>query len=109
MGFFKKKYQKNVTRDNEFLKDYAIKINARLRYTEENQKVTEALERLQQDFQYTVATNVKDAKKVEKTLADMYDALKATLQQPAWDEQAVLLSIRNMGAEIDEINSMREV
>ncbi len=109
MGFFKKRYQKNVSRDNEFLKDYAIKINALLRYTEENQKVTEALERLQQDFQYTVATNVTDAKKVEKTLADMYDALKATLQQPAWDEQAVLLAIRNMGAEIDEINSMRKV
>ena len=35
MGLFgKKKYSKNVTRDNTFLKDFAIKLNGLMRYTE---------------------------------------------------------------------------
>ena len=108
MGLFgKKKYGKNVARDNAFLKDYAIKMNGLMRYTEENEKVTEALKKLQQDFQYTIATQLKDAKKSEARIEKMYNALKATLQKPEWDEQEVLSAIRNMGMEIDEINSMR--
>ena len=109
MGLFgKKKYAKGVARDNTFLKDYAIKLNGLMRYTEENEKVTTALRKLQEDFQYTVATQVKDAKKVEARIAEMYEALKAMLQQPDWDESAVILAIRNIGMEIDEINSMRQ-
>jgi len=109
MGFFKKSFQKNVTRDNQFFKNYAVKINALLRYTEENEKITEALKKLQNDFQYTVATSDKHAKKSEHNIEKMYEELKAMLQQPTWDEQQVLLIVRNMGAEIDEINSMRKI
>ena len=109
MGLFgKKKYTKNVARDNTFLKDFAIKLNGLMRYTEENEKVTQALRKLQEDFQFTVATQIKDAKKLEKRIEQMYDALKAQLQQPEWDESAVLLAIRNIGLEIDEINAMRQ-
>ena len=108
MGLFgRKKYAKNVGRDNTFLKDFAIKLNGLMRYTEGNEKVTAALRRLQEDFQFTVATQVKDAKKLEKNINQKYEALKAILQQPDWDEAAVLLAIRNIGLEIDEINAMR--
>ena len=108
MGLFgKKKYAKNVTRDNNFLKDFAIKLNGLMRYTEENEKVTQALRKLQEDFQYTIATQVKDAKKTEARIDELYEALKALLQQPEWDEQAVLMAIKNLGLEIDEINAMR--
>ena len=108
MGLFgKKKYAKNVTRDNNFLKDFAMKLNGLLRYTEENEKVTQALRKLQEDFQYTIATQVKDAKKTEARINELYEALKALLQQPEWDEQAVLMAIKNLGLEIDEINAMR--
>ena len=107
MGLFKKAFQKNVTRDNEFFKNYAIKINALMRYTEENEKVTKELKKLQDDFQYTVATADRHAKKNENNIEKMYDSLKATLQQPSWDEQQVLAAIRNIGTEIDEINAMR--
>ena len=108
MGLFgRKKHVKNVTRDNVFLKDYAIKINGLLRYTEENEKVTAALKKLQEDFQYTVATQVKEAKKYEARIAKKYEALKAMLQQPGWEEEAVLMEIRNIGIEIDELNSLR--
>lgn len=108
MGLFgKKKYAKNVTRDNNFLKDFAIKLNGLMRYTEENEKVTQALRKLQEDFQYTIATQVKDAKKTEARINELYEALKALLQQPEWDEQAVLMAIKNLGLEIDEINAMR--
>ena len=108
MGLFgKKKYAKNVARDNNFLKDFAIKLNGLMRYTEENEKVTQALRKLQEDFQYTIATQVKDAKKTEARINELYEALKALLQQPEWDEQAVLMAIKNLGLEIDEINAMR--
>lgn len=109
MGLFgKKKYGKNVTRDNTFLKDFAIKLGGLMRYTEENEKISLALRKLQEDFQFTVATQVKDAKKTEARINAMYDALKAQLQQPEWDEAAVLLAIKNIGLEIDEINAMRQ-
>ena len=107
MGFFKKSFQKNVTRDNQFFKNFAVKINALLRYTEENEKVTEALKKLQDDFQYTVATSDRHAKKGEHAIEKMYVELKAMLQQPTWDEQQVLLIVKNIGTELDEINSMR--
>lgn len=109
MGLFKKSFQKNVTRDNQFFKNYAVKINALLRYTEENEKVTTELKKLQNDFQYTVATSDRHAKKIEGNIEKMYEELKAMLQQPTWDEQQVVFVIRNMGAEIDEINSMRKM
>ena len=109
MGLFgKKKYAKNVARDNVFLKDFAIKLNGLMRYTEGNEKVTQSLRKLQEDFQYTVATQVKDAKKSEARITELYESLKALLQQPEWDEQAVLMVIMNMGLEIDEINAMRQ-
>ena len=107
MGFFKKAFQKNVTRDNHFFKNTAVKMNALMRYTEENEKVTEALKNLQHDFQYTVATPDKRAKKSEDNIDKMYDELKTLLQQSEWDEQQVLLIIKNIGAELDEISAMR--
>lgn len=107
MGFFKRKYSKNVTRDNQFFKTYAIKMNALLRYVEDNEKVTDAIERLQNDLQYTVASADAHAKKREKNIKKYYEELKAMLQQPGWNEQQVLLLVKNIGAEVDEINSMR--
>ena len=108
MGLFgKKKYTTNVTRDNVFLKDYAIKINGLLRFTEDNPKVTAALKRLQEDFQFTIATQVKDAEKIEGKIKKKYEALKNALLANFWDEDEVLSLIRSIGMEIDEINSMR--
>ena len=103
----KRKYAKNVTRDNQFFKTYAVKMNALLRYAEDNEKVTDAIERLQNDLQYTVASADSHAKKREKNITKLYEELKAMLQQPGWNEQQVLLLVKNIGAEVDEINSMR--
>jgi hypothetical protein len=109
MGLFgKKKYAKGVTRDNVFMKDYAIKMNGLMRYTENNETITAALRKLQEDFQYTIATQVKDAKKLEAQIEKKYEALKLLLQQPEWAESEVLLAIRNIGMELDEINSLRQ-
>lgn len=58
---------------------------------------------------FMLATSDKNAKKSEQNIEKMYDELKAMLQQPTWDEQQALLIIRNMGAEIDEINAMRKM
>ena len=107
MGLFKKRFQKNVTRNNEFLKDYAVKCNGLALYIEENEKVQKELNALKDDFQYTVATNIKDAKGFEKKIKKDFDALTALLQQDGWDEKEVLLLIRNMRRYIIEISSMR--
>ena len=106
-GFGKKKYEKNVTRDNEFLKDYAIKTNALLMYVEENEKIKKELNALKDDFQYTVATPEHDAKGLEKKIRKDFDALTATLQQSDWEENDVLNLIRGIRRYIVEISSSR--
>ena len=108
MGLFKRRYEKNVARGDVFLKNFAIKINGLLRFTVENEKVTAELQKLQHDFRFTVATQAKEAKKVVARIEEKFEKLKETLQQPSWDEQAVILMIRKIGLEIDEINAMRQ-
>lgn len=107
MGLFKKKYVKNVTRDNEFLKDYAIKTNGLLILVEGNEAVTAELNNLKADFQYTVATSDKDAKALEKKIAEDFEALASALEQPQWDEAQVLLAIKSLRRTIVNITSMR--
>lgn len=107
MGLFKKKYQKNVTRDNEFLKNYAIKTNGLLIFTENNAAVTAELNTLKDDFQYAVATSDKDAKDLEKKIAADFEALAAALEQPQWEEAQVLLMIKGLRRSIINITSMR--
>lgn len=108
MGLFgKKKYNKNVTRDNEFLKDYAIKCNGLSFYVEDKENVKKELNLLKDDFQYTVATNDAAAKKVEKKIATDFQALTALLEQPDFDETQALMLIRGLRRSIVEITSMR--
>ncbi len=107
MGFFKKTFSKNVTRDNEFFKNYATKCNGLLFYTEENQKVKKEIIQLRDDFQYTVATDDKGAKAIEKSIKEDFEALTAHLQQSDWDEAQALLLIRGIRRYIVEISSMR--
>ena len=106
MGLFgKKKYVQNFTNDNNFLKSYAIKINGLIRYVENNERVTKALEKLRDDFQFTIGTAAKSAKKNEARIDRLYDKLKNAFQTTQIDEEAVMLLIRNIGMELDEINA----
>ncbi len=107
MGFFKRTFSKNVTRDNEFLKDYAVKCNGLTIYVEDNEKVLKELNLLKDDFQYTVATDANAAKGVEHKIKKDFDALVALLQQPEWDEAEVILLAKGIRRYIVEISSMR--
>ena len=107
MGLFKKKYGKNVTRDNEFLKQYAIKVNGLQMFVDNNQKVFDELEALKSDFQYTVASSSSEAKSLEKKIAKEFDALAAALQQTEIAEAEVLLMIKGIRRNIIEISSIR--
>ena len=107
MGLFKKKYEKNITRDNEFLKEYAIKCNGLMFYVENNENVKRELTMLKDDFQYTVGSTDSDAKGLEKKIRKDFDALTALLQQTEWDEGEALLLIRGLRRYIVEITSMR--
>lgn len=109
MGLFKKKYPNNEQRNNEFLKNYAVRVNLLLRFTKDNEKVTKELKILQNDFDNTVATSDKHAKENEKAITDKFNELEQMLQEPNWNEQQVLLMINKIGAEIDKINTMRSV
>ena len=106
-GFGKKRYVKNVTRDNEFLKEYAIKCNGLALYIEDKENVKKELDMLKDDFQYTVATNDTAAKKLEKNIKSDFEALTALLQQPEFDETQAIMLIRGLRRYIVEINSMR--
>ena len=108
MGWFgKKKYTKNFTRDNTFMKDYAIKINGLIRYSEENERITTALEKLKEDFQFTIGSSQSSAKKNEETIDRLYASLKEAFQQTELNEEEILRIIRNIGMEIDEINALK--
>ena len=107
MGFFKKKFVKNVSRDNEFLKGYAIKVNGLLIFVEENEKISKELRLMMDDFQYTVASPSSEAKKIEKNIEKDFEALTALLQQPDFEENEVLLAIRTIRRYIVEISSLR--
>lgn len=110
MGLFNKgKNTERAMENNVYLKNYAVKINALMRYTENNKMVTMALEKLQEEFDTTVAVTHKEASKIQKKFDDMFEQLKSTLQQLNWDEAQVMLIIRNLGAELDEMNALRKM
>ena len=108
MGLFgKKKYDKNVTRDNEFLKDYAVKCNGLSFYVENNENVKKELNLLKDDVQYAVASTSTDAKKIEKKIKADFQTLTALLEQPDFDETQALVLVRGLRRSIVEITSLR--
>ncbi len=107
MGLFKKKYEKNVSRDNEFLKNYATKVNGLQLFTEANEKVTQELEAMKNDFQYSVASSSPEAKSLEKKIKKDFEALAAALEQPEFSEAEVLVMIKGIRRSIVEISSTR--
>ena len=106
-GFGRKKYEKNVERDNEFLKDYAVKVNGLLVYAEDNDKIKKELIKLKEDFQYTVASPEGKAKGVEKKITQDFKKLTETLQQPSWAEDEVSLLIKGLRRYVVEISSLQ--
>lgn len=107
MGLFKKRYSKNITRDNEFLKEYAIKCNGLLFYVEDKEQIKKELNQLKDDFQYTVGSTDGDAKSIERKIAKDFTALTQLLQQPEWEENEALLLIRGLRRYVVEISSLR--
>ena len=111
MGLFglfgKKKYVKNVERNNEFLKNCATKCNRLLLYVENNEKVEKEIRLLQDDFSHTTATDDTHAKKIEKQLTADFAELCAAIEQPGWNESDVIAMIRGLRGTILEIASMR--
>lgn len=108
MGLFgKKKYAKNVSRDNEFLKNYAIKCNGLLMYVEDKENVKTELEKLKDEFQFAVATNESAAKKLEHKIEKDFQNLSALLKTPDFDENQAIMLIRELRGSIIEIKSLR--
>lgn len=107
MGLFKKKYSKNVTRDNEFMKEYAIKVNGLSIFVEDNEKVKKELDLLKDDLMYTVASEDPKAKSYEKKIKNDFEKLSEMLKQSSWDEDEVVLLTKEIRRNIVEISSLR--
>jgi hypothetical protein len=106
-GFGRKKYEKNVERDNEFLKDYSVKVNGLIFYVEDNEKIKKELVKLKDEFYYTVASPQGKAKGVEKKIEDEFKKLTEMLQQPSWAEDEVSLLIKNLRRYVVEVSSLQ--
>ena len=104
---FKKRYQKNVTRENVLLKDYATKVNGLLIFTENSEKVTAELEALKNDFQYTVPTSSNEGKSLERKISKAYKDLAKTISTPDWNEGEVVLAIKGIRKMLVDISSLR--
>lgn len=107
MGFFKRKFEKNVTRDNQFLKNYATRGNALLMYTEENEAITKELQSMIYDFQYTMPSFDPKAKELEKKIKKEFDRLTTLLEQPDYEDSDVISCIRLIRRTITDISSLR--
>jgi len=107
MGLFKRRYEKNITRDNEFLKKYAIRCNGLVIFAENNENVKKELLQLRDDFQYTVGSAEADAKGIEKKIRKDFDTLTALLKQQEWEGGEALLLIRDLRRSIVEIAALR--
>ena len=105
-GFGRKKYAKNVGRDNEFLKSYSVKVHGLLVYVEDNEKIKNELMKLKDEFYYTVASPKSNAKDVEKSIEQEFIKLTEALQQPNWVEEEVSLLIKGLRRLIAEVASM---
>lgn len=105
-GFFRKKYEKNVERDNEFLKEYAGKVNGLILFAEENEKVKTELKALQDDFQYCVASPDPKAKKLEKKIKADFENLSGLLKGD-WEEKEIIILIREIRQAIVDLRSIR--
>ena len=106
-GFGKKKYVKRVTRNNHFLTEYARKLCLLMDTIDVNEKVLPELVKLKEDFEYTVPTNIDDATRYEKQIADDYEALVDLFDQGTWSESEVLRLIRRIRRNIGEMSSLR--
>ena len=104
---FKKRYQKNVTRENILLKDYAIKVNGLLLFTEASENVTRELEALKNDFQYTIPTSSNEGKSFERKIVKAYKHLAQTLESPGWNEAEVIQSIKSIRKMLVDLTSIR--
>ena len=104
-GFGRKKRVDNLVRSREFLEKYKNEVNGLLIFTEKSEKVTEELKALQKDFLYTTPSSNSDAKAIEKKIVTEFKKLTDSLQQPTWDEDAVLLNIKIIRKYIVDIAS----
>ena len=106
--FGKKKYAKSFAKGNDFLKSFAAKIGALMRYTEENETITENLNKLREDFVFTISPpENKEVRRLQEDIERMYTELKSILEQDEWDEKEIIKRINSIGGKLDEINSIR--
>ena len=107
MGFFKRKNEKNVTRDNQFLKNYAVRSESLLIYVEENEVITKEIRLMIEDFQYTVPSFQDKARDLEKKIKKEFDRLTGMLEQPDCDENEIIMSVRLIRRTVADISSLR--
>ena len=106
MGFFKRKNEKNVTRDNDFLQSYATKTQGLLMYAEESEAITNELLKMVDDFKYTAPSYSPAAKELEKKIMKDHERLTNMLEQPDCVESEIIMTIRAIRRAINDISAL---
>ena len=98
--WFRKKHQKRVANDYESLESYAVRINSAKILVDKDQELLEALDLLQQDLHYNVATGNRAAVKELNHITGGIDQILKTLRSDNWDRETVLKKIQVVRADI---------
>lgn len=105
--FGKKKFSKNVSRDNRFMKDYAIRTEGLLMFAKEDGEIRRELLELKDAFQYTVASSKPEAQAFETKIEKDFSELTSYLQHDAWAEDEILALIKAIRINLVEISALR--
>jgi hypothetical protein len=106
-GFRRKKRAKGFEKGNNFLKSFAMKIDALTIYTDANESVTKKLRQLKMNFTFTVSPDDnRDMKGNEDVIRSLYEELKSLLSRSDWKEEDVLLLIDRINAELEAVSEM---
>lgn len=110
MLWFKKKNKEIFEDGNKFLKRYAGQINSLIDYVDQNEKVSDALDRLKEAYVFAVAPKVmnKEVKQYRENIEKMFNELREVLRSREWDENDVLFRIADLKSELGMLTSVNK-
>ena len=106
-GFRRKKRGRGFEKGNNFLKSFAMKIDALTIDTDANESLTKKLRQLKMNFTFTVSPDDdRDMKGNEDVIRGLYEELKSLFYRGNWKEEDALLLIDRINAELEAVSEM---
>ena len=92
----RKKYEKKIAHDRGDLAAYTTTVIGLKVYASKNEAVLSALNTLQDKFSYSSPNSQKTATKHLNAIHEGMKKLQASLEQPEWEENEVILQINEL-------------